>query len=154
MSIYDSKKIFLFGIETRKLIYVAIAIIAIAIIALASMLVSSMLNQAIEARFLDNPLIISQRPYTLLEVKITNTTEKDAKGVEIEVSARDRSAIFVGPGFSDKKTIDTIERGQYRKLNFIVTPKKDASEGSYIVDIKVRMNGQLFTKEVALFVRQ
>jgi|GEM_PF-2610261 len=153
MGLYDSEKLFLFGFETRKLAYIAIAIIAILAIVLAAILLLSAFKQAIDARFLENPISVSKKPYTLLEVKVTNVTDKDAKNVEIEVSARDKSSIFIGPSFSDKKTIDTIERNQYRKLNFLVTAKKGISEGSYIVDIKVKMNEQVFAKEAVLEIR-
>ncbi|MCX8190278.1 MAG: hypothetical protein N3F05_03580 [Candidatus Diapherotrites archaeon] len=154
MGIYDSEKMFSFGIDSKKAAYIGLAALSVVFVVLLAIFLSSALNQAIEARFQDNPLLISQRKYTLLEVKVTNVTDSDARGVEIVVSARDKSAIAVGHGTEDRKTISTIERGQYRILNFLVTPLEGINEGSYILDIKANINNKTFTKEAKITVKR
>ena len=153
MGIYDSTKAFALGFEVKKLKYLAFAVILTAVIALLAMFVSTAFNQAIEASFFDNPINLQERAYTLLEVKVTNVTGSDATNVEVTVSAKDKSAIFVGPGYEEKKTIPTIERNQYRKLYFLIVPRKGIGEGSYLISVKVTMNSQVFEKELALVVK-
>ncbi|MEM4663289.1 MAG: hypothetical protein QXM75_04680 [Candidatus Diapherotrites archaeon] len=153
MGIYDSEKIFSFSMSSKKIIYIAIFVLSVVFVVIAAIFLSSMLNPPIEARFIENPLVLSNKKFTLLEVKITNVTESDARNVEVFVSARDKSAIMVGYSSEDRKMIDTIERSQYRKLNFLVTPREGINEGSYVIDIRVKINDKVFTKEVALMVK-
>lgn len=153
MGIYDSEKMFSFGIDSKKAAYIGIAVLLVVFFVLLAIFLSSALNQPIEAKFQDNPLVLSQKKYTLLEVKVTNVTESDAKNVEVTVSARDKSAIAIGIGSEDKKTVSTIERGQFRVLNFLVTPLDGINEGSYIIDIKVNINNKTFTKEAKITVK-
>jgi uncharacterized membrane protein (Fun14 family) len=153
MSIYDSTKAFALGFEVKKLKYLALAIIGIVIVVLLAMFASTAFNQAIEASFFDNPINLQEKSYTLLEVKVTNVTQSDASNAEVTVSAKDKSAIFVGPGYEEKKIIPTIERNQYRKLYFLIVPRKGIGEGSYLISVKVTMNSQVFEKELTLVVK-
>ncbi|MCD6478411.1 MAG: hypothetical protein J7L44_00825 [Candidatus Diapherotrites archaeon] len=153
MSIYDSTKAFAFGFEVKKLKYLALVVILTAVIALLAMFISTAFNQAIEASFFDNPINLQEKAYTLLEVKVTNVTGSDASNVEVTVSAKDKSAIFVGPWHEERKIIPTIERNQYRKRHFLIVPRRGISEGSYIISVKVTMNSHVFEKELALVVK-
>jgi len=152
MSIYNSTKAFALGFETKKLKYFGLAAVAIAVLVLLAIFISTAFNQAITARFFDNPLDMQKKAYTLLEVKVTNITQSDAKNVRVSVSARD-NAIFVGPAHKEIKILSTIGHGQYRKLYFLIMPERDVREGSYLVDISATINSKVFKKELELIVK-
>jgi len=155
MSIYDkSYKSFAFVFESKKARTIALSLLLVffllALIFFASMLFKAKL---IEAKLLDNPLDLQVKPYTLLEVKITNITESDASDVSVIVEAANKEAIFIGPGLRDEKKLSVIEKGQYRKLYFLVVPKSTIAEGSYLINIKVVINNKTFEDSIPLIVK-
>lgn len=155
MGLYDKTyKSFAFGFETEKIKSIALPLLAFFIILVIIFLASTAIApKPIEARLLDNPLNLQEKPYTLLEVKVTNVTESDASNVSVVVEAANKEAIFIGPGLKEKKSLAIIERGQYRKLHFLVSPKSGIEEGSYLIKIKVTMNNKLFEENIALVVK-
>lgn len=155
MGLYDKTyRSFTFGFGIERIKRIAMPLLALFIILAIVFLASAAIApKPIEARLLDNPLSLQEKPYTLLEVKVTNVTESDAHNVNVLVEAANKEAIFIGPGLSEKKTLSVIERGQYRKLHFLVVPKETIAEGSYLINIKVTMNNKTFEESIALIVK-
>lgn len=155
MGLYDKTyKSFAFGFEIEKIKGIALPLLALFIILAIIFLASTAIApKPIEARLFDNPLNLQEKPYALLEVKVTNVTESDASNVKVIVEAANKDAIFIGPGLKEEKSLAVIERGQYRKLYFLVSPKPTIDEGSYLIKIKVFMNNKVFEENIALIVK-
>src|SRR3989338_8002708 len=123
MGIYDSGISLDFGPEKRKaLAYAAMAIAGILIIAGIGVFGGQLLSPSqIEFRFEKNPVKSSETAKVF--VTVTNISDKDAKDVQLSVSAKEETELGVFPS-SDKfnGTIPDLSRGTSREVAFVVNP--------------------------------
>ena|SRR3990167_1649016 len=86
----------------------------------------------------------------LLNVKVTNTTGKDASEVVLLVKARDEKSINITPLTS--KIIKSLPANEWRQLDFLVNPIGSISPGGFTITVETILSDQKFAKSAVVTV--
>jgi len=144
-----------FGVELGKAKVKTIGLILLLVIALILIFfisVSFLQAKPIVTELKDNPLDLKEKRFTELQVVLTNTTEADAKGVQLSVEATDKDALVIGSESTDLRQIELIEAGLNRKVEFLIWPKEGIKEGNYRIKITAVLNNETFEENIVLQV--
>ncbi len=153
MGLYEKEFDFGFELSKAKIKAAgAIALLVVLIIALYFVSMAFFQPRAISANLGDPVLNLKEKPFTLLNITITNITPDTARGVEVRVEAEDKQSIVIGTGEFDSEKIELIESGLNRKIHFLVMPREGIKEGNYRIRISTVINGKAFTESVVLQV--
>ncbi len=142
---------FAFG-KLKSKSFLTILAFAVAILVLIFLAVSVFQAKAINATLNDNPLNLKEKPFTMMNLVITNITPLTARDVQVTVKASDSKSIIIGTNSEETERIDLIESGLNRKIHFLIVPKQGIKEGKYRIIISTEMNGTKFEESVEIEV--
>ncbi len=158
MGLYDGKSRvhvslpeFKFDFEWRKLKYPALGLAALLVVLFFAFSIALLVQpKAIEASLSPNPLDLAKEQDSFLTVTINNVTDSTASNIVVSVETSDQHSILI---FPKSQEIATLGKGETRTLlPFAVSPNPvyTVYSGTYILTIKTAINGQTFSKQVAL----
>jgi hypothetical protein len=162
MSLYKENK-FKDILKNKIVWYVLIGIIIIIIlIFLISKINFSNIfeKENISVNFSQNPLVLSEKNNTLMDITLINNTEKDLENIEVKIKDVEDSFLIYCP---DSKTddltrvvISKLAKGNDRIVtcNIRYDMTKDLFEGTYSFDIDYYIENSIFTKRADLKVKR
>ena len=158
MSIYKENK-FKELLNKRNLFILGGIIILIIIIYLISIInFSSMFKKDnLTINFDNNPLILSEKENTLINVTIINDTEKDQENLRVSLkNVEDTFTIFCPDSEDNKVTITKVAKGNQRTItcNVRYDRSKEFFEGTYSFDVNYYVDDLIFEKRANLLVKR
>lgn len=162
MSLYKENKIK--DILNNKIIWyvvIGILVLVILIFLISKINFSNILQKEdISVSFSQNPLIVSEKDNTLMEITLINNTERDLEDIEVKIKDVEDSFIIFCP---DSKTedltkvvISKLAKGNDRVVtcNIRYDMTKDLFEGTYSFDIDYYIEDSIYTKRADLRVKR
>ncbi len=135
--------------DLGKLVKPLIGLMVLVVLYLAVVNVQEMLKQKpLEIR-LDKGTIQSNET-TRLNVKVSNTTGKDAAEVVLLVKAKDDRSINITPLTTN--LIKQLPANEWRQLDFLVNPIGSINPGGYTLTVETIVNDQKFTESAVVRV--
>ncbi|MDD4049960.1 MAG: hypothetical protein PHX47_03035 [Candidatus ainarchaeum sp.] len=160
MSLYKENK---FDFLKNKYIWIIIgAILVLAILGYLLTMVNwkgMFEKDNIKVKFQNNPLIVSEKDNTLIEITLINNTEKDLDNLEVTIKDVENNFEIFCPDSQEDKTkviIPKMASGNERIItcNVRYDPTKDFFEGTYSFDIDYSIEDYIYTKRANLEVRR
>jgi len=162
MSLYKENK--LKDIFNNKKIWIVVGIV-LAIIVLIYLITlinwsGIMQKDNIDLKFTDNPLNLSKKENTLLEITVENNTENDLDNLEVKVKNVEDSFIIYCPDSieNDPTTviIPKVAKGNKRLISCDVRydNTKDFFEGTYSFDVDYYIQDLIYSKRINLTIKR
>jgi len=116
-------------------------------------------KESLKAKFQNNPLILSEKENTLIEITLINNTEKNLENIEIKIKDVENNFVIYCPDSKDDQamvTIPIMASGNERIVTCDVRydPTKDFFQGTYSFDIDYSIEDTIYTKRVNLTVKR
>ncbi len=117
-------------------------------------------KEKLKISFDDNPLVLSKKENTLINITLKNTTQEDLENLEIRINSVEDSFIIFCPDSqtNDKQrvVIPKVASGNERIVTCSVRYDvlKDFFEGTYSFDVDYNIKGEVYSKRVTLMVKR
>jgi len=154
MGIYDSGFVpkFGFNFDKGKIIpIVGAAVVIIILILVAFWVVSNYDSGPLSFRFEKNPVKPAEQ--TKVFVTVTNQGDLDAENVLLSLKAKEISDYDIYPlNENFEGEINYLSSRSSREVTFLINPIGEVLPGTYTLVAETTINGQLYEKEIKLFV--
>lgn len=117
-------------------------------------------KENIKISFSENPIVLSKKDNTLMNVTLINNTENDLENLEVKIKDVENSFIVFCPDSKEedktKVIIPKIAKGNERIVtcNIRYDRTKDFFEGTYSFDVDYFIGDLVYTKRVNLEVKR
>ena len=137
--------------DLGKLVKPLLGLMVLVVLYLAVVNVQEMLKQKpLEIRLEKNTIQADET--TRLNVKVSNTTGKDASEVVLLVKAKDDRSINITPLTTN--LIKQLPANEWRQLDFLVNPIGSISPGGYTLTVETIVNDQKFGESAVIRVEE
>lgn len=157
MGLYEESPVKSFFSDPKNFRLVGITVAVVVIVVLFYLFILPLIQmKPLVFSFRDNPFNASQKPFTVLNITVTNTTGKFASLSTVKVEAEAKSDFLVGTNSTAVKNISNLGAGEKRELikeeGFSIRPNpaRDVLPGTYNFRITFEIDGQTVADELAV----
>ncbi len=162
MGLYKENKLKEVFKNKQLWVVIGIIILVILLIFLISLINWSKILEKdnIEVSFSENPLIVSKKQNTLMEITLKNNTEFDLENLEVKVKNVENAFVIFCPDSQTKERnevlIPKVAAGNKRIVTCDIRydPSKDFFEGTYSFDVDYYIQDKIYTKRVNLTIKR
>ncbi len=153
MSIYDEKPLsFDFG-KSKSLIstIVLLLLVLLAVVIVLIGVSNALEKKPIELNWVKNPITLNEET-TILNAKITNITQVNAK--QVQVTAKPVGIVPIILTVERNGLIGSMAPGEERRIKILVNPTKEILPGNYLIKITTRIGSREYTKNTTLTIKE